>query len=121
MTELSDARLLELAAAQNAGGDWAAAESSYRRLLAARPGDASVLHEIGVLAIRGGLSLLSNVGLPELAAFKRADHVRLAALRAGLRARMQTSPLMDADRFTRGIEAAYRAIWRDFCGRKAAR
>ncbi len=121
MTELSDTQLLELAAAQNAGGDWAAAESSYRRLLATRPRDPSVLRELGVLAIRGGLSLLSNVGLPELAAFTRAGYVRLAALRAGLRARRQASPLVDADRFTRGIEAAYRAIWRDFCGREAAR
>jgi predicted O-linked N-acetylglucosamine transferase (SPINDLY family) len=75
---------------------------------------------------RGGLSLLSNVGLPELAASTTEGYIRiavdlavdlprLAALRAGLRERMQTSPLMDVARFTRGLESVYRAIWRRAC------
>jgi hypothetical protein len=55
---------------------------------------------------RGGLSLLSNAGLPELIAFQPEEYLRiarelagdlprLAALRGGLRARLQASPLMD--------------------------
>ena len=75
---------------------------------------------------RGGLSLLSNVGLPELAAYSVDDYVekaaalardlpRLAALRAGLRERMQRSPLLDAPRFTRNLEAAYRTLWQSWC------
>ncbi|WP_321952735.1 O-linked N-acetylglucosamine transferase, SPINDLY family protein [Paraburkholderia bannensis] len=78
-------------------------------------------------ASRAGLSLLSNLGLTELAARDDAAYVRtvvalardlphLAALRAGLRARMAASPLMDAARFTRNMEAAYRLMWRDWCG-----
>jgi protein O-GlcNAc transferase len=72
---------------------------------------------------RGGLSLLSNVGLqrfvaqtPEqlvgIAESISADLPGLAELRGGLRARMQSSPLMDAPRFARSIESAYRTIWR---------
>ena len=72
---------------------------------------------------RGGLSLLSNVGLPELVAFSEEEYVRLAvelacdlprlaALRAGLRERLRASPLMDAPRFARSVEAALRAMWR---------
>ncbi len=75
---------------------------------------------------RGGLSLLSTVGLPELVAFTHEDYVRLAAdlasdpprlaeLRDGMRARMQSSPLMDAPQFARGLEAAYRAMWQRWC------
>jgi protein O-GlcNAc transferase len=75
---------------------------------------------------RAGLSQLTNVGLPELVAatpeqFVRVvvelaqDVPRLSRLRAALRERMQASPLMDARRFTRGIEAAYRMMWRRWC------
>jgi protein O-GlcNAc transferase len=75
---------------------------------------------------RGGLSILSNVGLPELAARTPDDYVRiaaalagdvprLAALRAGLRGRMQASPLMDLAGFTRDWEAALRGMWRRWC------
>ena len=77
-------------------------------------------------AARGGFSQLSNLGLSALATFTDDDYVqtatllardldRLAALREGLRARMQTSPLMQAERFARHIEQAYRAMWRDWC------
>ena len=70
---------------------------------------------------RAGWSQLNNLGLPELAAWDdeafvataaglALDLPRLADLRAGLRARMAASPLMDAERFARGVEAAYRTL-----------
>jgi predicted O-linked N-acetylglucosamine transferase (SPINDLY family) len=72
---------------------------------------------------RAGMSILSNVGLPELVAHSQeeyvaiaaalaADRTRLAQLRAGLRERMRQSPLMDAPRFARNIEEAFREMWR---------
>jgi protein O-GlcNAc transferase len=75
---------------------------------------------------RAGLSLLSTIGLGEFAAASEEDYVRSAAelagnlprltdLRATLRARMQASPLMDAPRFARNVEAAYRSIWERWC------
>jgi len=80
----------------------------------------------GTHASRTGLSLLSAVGLRELAADSRAAYIacavrlagdlaRLAELRAGLRARMAQSPLTDAARFTRELEQAYRLMWRRWC------
>jgi predicted O-linked N-acetylglucosamine transferase (SPINDLY family) len=75
---------------------------------------------------RVGWSLLSNVGLPELAAYSRQEYVQLAvglandlprlcALRNGLREQMRRSPLMDAARFSQNVEAAYRRIWKQWC------
>jgi predicted O-linked N-acetylglucosamine transferase (SPINDLY family) len=43
------------------------------------------------------------------------DLPRLAQLRATLRQRMQDSPLMDAPRFTRNLEAAFRQMWQRWC------
>lgn len=83
---------------------------------------------VGQTAVgRAGLSLLQNLDLPELVAQKPEEYVglvsglasdldRLAALRAGLRARMQSSPLMDGKEFARDMEAAYRSMWRRWCG-----
>jgi len=76
---------------------------------------------------RGGVSILSNVGLPELVAETPAEYVRiaaelatdlprLAALRAGIRHRMLHAPLMDAPRFARHVESAFRAMWQRWCG-----
>jgi hypothetical protein len=31
---------------------------------------------------------------------------------------MEASPLMDIEGFTRGIEAAYRAMWQRWCARR---
>jgi predicted O-linked N-acetylglucosamine transferase (SPINDLY family) len=75
---------------------------------------------------RGGLSILSNIGLADLVATDEKQYVRIAlklandlprlsALRATLRERMQDSPLMDAPRFARNVEAAYREMWRRWC------
>ncbi len=75
---------------------------------------------------RGGLSQLTNLGLPALAASSdeayieivanlAADLPALAALRTDLRHRMQQSPLMDNSRFARNMESAFRTVWREFC------
>lgn len=80
----------------------------------------------GTVVSRAGRSMLGNLGLSELVTANEQDFVdtavalaadlpRLAALRAGLRERMQGSPLMDGARFARGIEAAYRNSWRRWC------
>jgi predicted O-linked N-acetylglucosamine transferase (SPINDLY family) len=86
-----------------------------------------VVSLIGKTAVsRGGLSILSNVGMPELvtddpdryvqvAVDLARDSARLGGMRAGLRERMQSSPLMDARQFARDIEAAYRRMWRGWC------
>ena len=50
-----------------------------------------------------------------IAAELAADLPRLSGLRKTLRQRMQASPLMDAPRFARNIEAAYREMWRRWC------
>lgn len=75
---------------------------------------------------RGGQSILSNVGLPELVAHHEdayvqistqltADLSRLAALRGSLRQQMQASPLMNIALFARNVEAAYRTMWQRWC------
>ncbi len=72
---------------------------------------------------RAGLSQLTNLGLQELAAQTPESFVqkaldlagnltRLEEMRSGLRERMKRSPLMDAEGFTRGIQEAYRQMWR---------
>jgi predicted O-linked N-acetylglucosamine transferase (SPINDLY family) len=79
---------------------------------------------------RCAASHLVNVGLPELIAQSWDDYVRigvglaadlprLAQLRAGLRARMRASPILDAPRFTAALEALYREAWREWCARPA--
>ena len=82
----------------------------------------------GTTVGRAGLSQLTNLGLPELVAATPEEFVRIAVelagdlprlecLRATLRDRMRGSPLMDAPRFARGIEAAYRTMWQRWCAR----
>jgi protein O-GlcNAc transferase len=81
---------------------------------------------------RASKSILSNVGLPELIAETRERYVqiaielagdlpRLTELRGTLRARMQASPLMDAKRFTRNVESAYRQMWRGYAEKVVSR
>jgi len=38
-------------------------------------------------------------------------------VRAGLRARLASSPLLDAPAFARDVEAAWRDMWRQWCAR----
>lgn len=75
---------------------------------------------------RGGASLLSVIGLSDLIARTPEEYVeiavklagdpgRLKTLRTGLRERLAASPLMDAARFTRHLEAAYRQMWQRWC------
>ena len=54
-----------------------------------------------------------------LATYLASDLPRLATLRRGLRDRMAASPLCDGPAFARKLEAAYRSMWRDWCGRQA--
>lgn len=79
---------------------------------------------------RGGVSLLSNLGLTELIAATPQDYVaivrrlagdpaRLAALRGSLRERMEASPLMDGARFAHNLETLYRQMWRTWCRENA--
>jgi predicted O-linked N-acetylglucosamine transferase (SPINDLY family) len=76
---------------------------------------------------RAGVSMLTNCGLTQhiaqseeeyLAIAQRlaADLPALQALRASLRARVQASPMLDAAGFTADLEAAYRDMWRAWCG-----
>jgi predicted O-linked N-acetylglucosamine transferase (SPINDLY family) len=65
------------------------------------------------------------LGLSELVAHSEDEYVRLASelagdlarlgeLRSTLRRRMEQSPLMDAPRFARNVEAAHRQMWRNY-------
>lgn len=83
-----------------------------------RAGDRYVAHM--------GESILHTAGLPEWIAADEADYAvrgarlaadpeALAALRAGLRARVLASPLFDAPRFARHLEAAMRGMWVTWC------
>ncbi len=81
---------------------------------------------------RAGWSQLCNLDLKELAVRSEEQFVltatalandlaRLAEMRAGLRARMERSALMDGARFARSMESAYRQMWRNWSlGRVAA-
>jgi protein O-GlcNAc transferase len=75
---------------------------------------------------RVGVSLLTQVGLPELVAASPEHYVslalelahdlsRLQGLRHGLRERLAASALCDAQRFTQTLEAAYREMWIKHC------
>ncbi len=80
---------------------------------------------------RGGLSQLFHLNLCELAACSdeafvdcavalAKDLARLVTLRRSLRTRIEGSALMDAARFARNIESAYRLAWASHCDSAAA-
>jgi protein O-GlcNAc transferase len=75
---------------------------------------------------RAGWSQLNNLKMTEFAAFNEDDFLRLAVdwsrnlpklaeIRAELRARMEASPLMEAQMFVHGLEGIYRKLWTDWC------
>ncbi|HSE79916.1 MAG TPA: tetratricopeptide repeat protein [Alphaproteobacteria bacterium] len=75
---------------------------------------------------RVSASILRRIGLDDLVASDQAGYVGLAArlasdaarlsdLRAGMRTRLEGSPLMDAKGFARDLEQAYREMWRAWC------
>lgn len=75
---------------------------------------------------RVGTCHLTNIRLTDLIAASPDEYIRLAvelaadparliALRQGLRERMAASPLMDAARYTRHLERAYRLMWQRWC------
>ena len=75
---------------------------------------------------RVGVSLLTHLGCAEWIARSPEDYVakavalasdrtRLESIRAGLRGRMKASALMDAMRYAREVEAAYRRMWMEWC------
>jgi predicted O-linked N-acetylglucosamine transferase (SPINDLY family) len=79
---------------------------------------------------RSGRSLLPAVGFADLVTESEDDYVRVAIewandlpraaeWRAALRPRMRASPLMDAPKFARQVEDAYRAMWRQWCAQTA--
>jgi protein O-GlcNAc transferase len=87
-----------------------------------------VVTRIGKTVVgRAGWSQLCNLDLKELAAETDDQFVRIAVelagdlerlngLRKSLRERMKRSPLMDGKRFARSVEAAYREMWKTYCG-----
>ncbi len=80
----------------------------------------------GTFISRAAGSMLHHVGLGDLAVNTPEAYVacardlagdlpRLKALRAGLRERMESSPLCDAPAYAQSVEAAYRDMWRKWC------
>jgi len=75
---------------------------------------------------RGGSTLLSHTGLTDLVADSEARYVeialdlirdpeRLAAMRGSLRARLESSPVMDSTGFAADIESIFRRTWQRWC------
>ena len=78
-------------------------------------------------ASRVGQSLLTRIGRAAWVAHDGQEFVRIAVglandragldrLRAGLRAEMRASPLMDETAFAQAMGAAFESMWRTFCG-----
>jgi predicted O-linked N-acetylglucosamine transferase (SPINDLY family) len=76
---------------------------------------------------RVGATILRSAGLSDLVARDAADYANIAIalaadparrklLRAGMRARLAASPLLDDAGFTRKLEAHCRRAWGDWCG-----
>lgn len=76
---------------------------------------------------RQTFSALANIGLADVLAFSSVDAyvagavalakapARLSELRAGIRPRMEASPLCQPEVFTRDLEALYRRMWQAWC------
>jgi len=94
---------------------------------------------VPVLTLKGdryvahmGENILHNMQMPDWIATGTDDYVQkaaayasdaavLAALRQDLRHRLATSPLYDAPRFARHLEAAFRGMWHRWCESAGAR
>ena len=81
-------------------------------------------------ASRHSLSFLTTLGLTELVGAERNDYVdiaaglagepeRLAELRQGLRERMASSPVCDAEAFAAAFAGLLRGMWLDWCRAEA--
>jgi protein O-GlcNAc transferase len=72
-----------------------------------------------LLTLAGASDLLART--PEqyvsLALKLARDPARIAALQGTLRSGLQQSPVMNSVLFARSVEAAYRAVWQDWCAR----
>jgi len=79
---------------------------------------------------RAAAGFATTLGLPELVASTPDEYVqialgltidlaRLAQWRSELRARIEASPLMDAPRFARSMEALYRKAWSEWVRRRS--
>jgi protein O-GlcNAc transferase len=77
-------------------------------------------------ASRGGVSLLSNVGLKDLIAKTHDEYISIAVnlakdskrlewIRKHLRDIIKCSPLCDAEKFTANLETFYHKIWETWC------
>ena len=75
---------------------------------------------------RMGVTILTNAGLSELITTSKAAYIEKAVsiasckddllrLRRGLREKFMASPAMNQPSFTRNMEAAYRAMWEEYC------
>jgi predicted O-linked N-acetylglucosamine transferase (SPINDLY family) len=75
---------------------------------------------------RAGVSVLTNVDLPDWIAETPEQYVhiatemagnlpRLAELRSTLRERLRASPLMNHAQFAKDLESAYRRMWQNWC------
>ena len=91
---------------------------------------------VPLLALKGdrlvshmGESILHAVDMPDWIAADEDDYVakavafrrrpvRAGDLRAGLRYRLLASPICDAPRFARNLEAAFRGMWRKWCAQQ---
>jgi predicted O-linked N-acetylglucosamine transferase (SPINDLY family) len=85
----------------------------------------------GLPSSLAGKALLMTAGLPGCVAKSEEGFVRIAAelagdlprltqLRSTLRQQVAASPLMDAPRFARNVEAAYRQMWKTWCETQGA-
>jgi predicted O-linked N-acetylglucosamine transferase (SPINDLY family) len=81
---------------------------------------------------RVGVSLLTNVGLAEMITQSPEEYItisinlandpsRLRDQRQTLRPRMEAFPLMNAPRFARDVESAFRQMWQTWCAAKNSR
>jgi predicted O-linked N-acetylglucosamine transferase (SPINDLY family) len=77
-------------------------------------------------------SILSELGLSGLIAVDADEYIRIAAelaadvpqldeLRRSLRQKLERSPMRNFPGFTKGLESAYRSMWRNWCAAQRGR